>query len=116
MEKLLCECCNKNESIVVCSSAFMPSSHRYCKECLSKEIEPLQIVKAILACLGYKDVNDEAKKIIDISLDFYGIDLEKLEMQVKKEEEEYYKKLEEEEKYLEVGEFDLFEVDFDKEE
>lgn len=47
-----CDVCNKESKVAVCASTMGPVSFSYCKECLSKGLEPYKIMVISIACAG----------------------------------------------------------------
>ena len=52
MEKLICQCCDKNEAIGVASSTMGAFSVAYCQKCLDAGVEPLWALVATAASCG----------------------------------------------------------------
>lgn len=93
--KLTCDCCNKNEAIGVFASTMGAVSLAYCKDCLSKGIEPYDMMVSYISCgcNSFDDMNSTYKKIVKANLDFYDKTIEEFNNdieEINKEYEKYY--------------------------
>lgn len=67
---LICETCNKNEAIGVCSIPYLPISCAYCVECLNANAHPYHYMVAGTAIAGgYDDLNAGFKQMVNCTLE-----------------------------------------------
>lgn len=84
-KKLLCEVCDKNEIVGVCSVPGVPYSARYCRECLQANSHPMGILVANTACIGGYDESAEWwREMVNDSLKAQGKTLEWFKAEVEK--------------------------------
>jgi len=89
MDKLICDCCNKNEALGVACVPMVPMSMAYCKECLEANNHPMAVLVANTACIGGLDnANDCWKQMVLDSLRRQNKTLDWFNSEVLKSEED----------------------------
>lgn len=85
-----CSVCGKSTDVVVCASAFGATSYAYCKDCLSKGLEPYYAMVDYISCAGSfpDDINEAYQRLCRHILKGLGISEEKFIEDVKKANEE----------------------------
>jgi hypothetical protein len=83
---MICEACNKNESIGVCCVPGVPVSCAYCKDCLKNNNHPMPILIAnTVCCGGLEHCADWWKEMVIQSLQHQNKTIEWFNSEVEKE-------------------------------
>lgn len=72
MKKLICETCNKNLAIGVCSSLIGPMSQAVCSSCATADVISFSDCVTQCFCVPYDMLGDYYKDLVDRSLAYWG--------------------------------------------
>jgi len=82
-DKLICDCCEKNEAIGVACVPGVPCSMAYCGECLEANSHPMNVLIANTVCIGgLGHANEYWRSMVTDSLRHQGKTLEWFNEQV----------------------------------
>lgn len=81
---MICDVCNKNESVGVACIPMVPMSVAYCRECLQANSHPMYVLIANTVCIGgLEHANEDWKEMVMCSLKHQDKTLEWFNAQVK---------------------------------